>query len=151
MIQRVDQQYQLPLQLLRGAGCTINDMWDREFDAKVERTKYRPIASGKISVAEATGFLGLQLSLGLCILLQLNDYSQVLGISSLPLVVVYPLMKRITSLVCLPNISSCDLLSAICECESRRATGRMHAASSLPGTDDQLGCNHGMGIHPWVD
>lgn len=115
MILEVNQQH-LPLQLLRGAGCTINDMWDRKFDAKVERTKHRPIASGKMSLAEATGFLGLQLSLGLCILLQLNHYSQVLGVASIPLVAVYPLMKRITNLVCLPLMCSCDLLSAICEC-----------------------------------
>eukprot|EP00892_Ulva_mutabilis_P006971 jgi/Ulvmu1/4646/UM002_0377.1 len=84
--------------LLRGAGCTINDMWDRKVDAQVERTKYRPMAVGKVSMPQATAFLALQLGLGLVILLQLNPSSQILGVASLPLVAVYPLMKRITNL-----------------------------------------------------
>eukprot|EP00873_Tetraselmis_striata_P023849 jgi/Tetstr1/444113/TSEL_032012.t1 len=82
--------------LLRSAGCTVNDLWDRELDAKVERTKQRPLASGAITPAAAVGALGLQLLLGLGILLQLNDYSRLLGASSLLLVGSYPLMKRVT-------------------------------------------------------
>ncbi|KAM4808764.1 4-hydroxybenzoate polyprenyltransferase, mitochondrial isoform 1-T1 [Rhinophrynus dorsalis] len=82
--------------LMRGAGCTINDMWDRDFDRKVERTACRPIASGDISQFQSLLFLGGQLSLALCVLLCLNYYSIALGVASLSLVVTYPLMKRIT-------------------------------------------------------
>ncbi|GJW52753.1 4-hydroxybenzoate polyprenyltransferase, mitochondrial, partial [Tanacetum coccineum] len=82
--------------LLRGAGCTINDLIDRDIDTKVERTKSRPIASGALTPFQGVSFLGAQLLLGLGILLQLNDYSRVLGASSLLLVFSYPLMKRIT-------------------------------------------------------
>ncbi|KAI5639357.1 ubiA prenyltransferase family domain-containing protein [Phthorimaea operculella] len=69
--------------LMRGAGCTINDLWDRDVDAKVERTKDRPLVSGAVSTRQAVGFLAAQLGLALGILLQLNCYSVVLGASSL--------------------------------------------------------------------
>ncbi|CAD5328837.1 unnamed protein product [Arabidopsis thaliana] len=82
--------------LLRGAGCTINDLLDQDIDTKVDRTKLRPIASGLLTPFQGIGFLGLQLLLGLGILLQLNNYSRVLGASSLLLVFSYPLMKRFT-------------------------------------------------------
>ncbi|XP_028808579.1 4-hydroxybenzoate geranyltransferase 2 isoform X2 [Neltuma alba] len=82
--------------LLRGAGCTVNDLLDRDIDTKVERTKVRPIASGHLTPFQGLCFLGLQLLLGLGILLQLNNYSRVLGASSLLLVFSYPLMKRFT-------------------------------------------------------
>ncbi|KAI7895577.1 4-hydroxybenzoate polyprenyl transferase [Mucor mucedo] len=82
--------------IMRGAGCTINDLWDRDIDDKVERTKIRPITSGVISPKQAIGFLGLQLTAGLGILTQLNTYSILLGAASLSLVVTYPLMKRVT-------------------------------------------------------
>ncbi|OCH90722.1 4-hydroxybenzoate polyprenyl transferase [Obba rivulosa] len=82
--------------IMRGAGCTINDMWDRNFDKAVARTKDRPIAKGAITLPQATGFLGLQLSAGLAVLTQLNWYSIALGASSLSLVTIYPFMKRIT-------------------------------------------------------
>ncbi|XP_033973437.1 4-hydroxybenzoate polyprenyltransferase, mitochondrial [Trematomus bernacchii] len=82
--------------LMRGAGCTINDMWDKDFDKKVSRTATRPIASGEISQRQALVFLGGQLSLALCVLLCLNYYSIALGAASLSLVISYPLMKRIT-------------------------------------------------------
>lgn len=82
--------------VMRGAGCTINDMWDRDIDAKVERTKDRPLVNGDVSIKQALVFLGGQLSIGLLILLQLNWYSVFLGASSLGLVVSYPLMKRFT-------------------------------------------------------
>lgn len=83
--------------IMRGAGCTINDMWDAKIDAKVERTKSRPIASGTVSYKQATMFLGLQLACGLAILLNLNMYSIVLGTMALGPVFLYPLMKRITN------------------------------------------------------
>ncbi|XVE66322.1 hypothetical protein DITRI_Ditri08aG0071200 [Diplodiscus trichospermus] len=82
--------------LLRGAGCTINDLLDRDIDTMVERTKLRPIASGLLTPFKGICFLGFQLLLGLGILLQLNNYSRVLGASSLLLVFSYPLMKRFT-------------------------------------------------------
>ncbi|KAH9454578.1 hypothetical protein MJO28_007581 [Puccinia striiformis f. sp. tritici] len=82
--------------VMRGAGCTINDLWDRSIDKKVTRTQLRPLASGAISPSNAIGWLGIQLSIGLAILLQLNIYSILLGASSLSLVIIYPLMKRIT-------------------------------------------------------
>ncbi|XP_028824007.1 4-hydroxybenzoate polyprenyltransferase, mitochondrial [Denticeps clupeoides] len=82
--------------LMRGAGCTINDMWDRDFDKKVIRTAKRPLASGELSQFQALVFLGGQLSLSLGVLLCLNYYSIALGAASLSLVVTYPLMKRVT-------------------------------------------------------
>uniref|UniRef100_A0A8D0H3I3 4-hydroxybenzoate polyprenyltransferase, mitochondrial n=1 Tax=Sphenodon punctatus TaxID=8508 RepID=A0A8D0H3I3_SPHPU len=82
--------------LMRGAGCTINDMWDRDYDKKVTRTANRPIAAGEVSTFQSFGFLGGQLSLALCVLMCLNYYSIALGAASLSLVVTYPLMKRIT-------------------------------------------------------
>jgi len=82
--------------LMRGAGCTINDMWDRDFDKNVERTKTRPLARGDVTMREATAFLALQLSAALVVLLQLNWYSIILGASSLSIVITYPLMKRFT-------------------------------------------------------
>ncbi|ORX36298.1 UbiA prenyltransferase family-domain-containing protein [Kockovaella imperatae] len=82
--------------VMRGAGCTINDMWDQKFDKAVERTRWRPLANGDMTQFQALSFLGAQLSVGLLVLTQLNWYSIVLGASSLGLVVVYPFMKRIT-------------------------------------------------------
>ncbi|KGL97876.1 hypothetical protein N301_03954, partial [Charadrius vociferus] len=82
--------------LMRGAGCTINDMWDRDYDKKVARTASRPLAAGDISTFQSFVFLGGQLSLALGVLLCLNYYSIVLGAASLSLVITYPLMKRIT-------------------------------------------------------
>mmetsp|Transcript_61950 Transcript_61950/g.146800 ORF Transcript_61950/g.146800 Transcript_61950/m.146800 type:complete len:292 (-) Transcript_61950:22-897(-) len=80
--------------VMRGAGCTINDMWDHDIDAKVARTRTRPLADGTLTQMDALRFLGLQLSAGLAILLSLNTYSVMLGAASMALVVVYPLMKR---------------------------------------------------------
>jgi len=82
--------------VMRSAGCTINDMWDKDFDGKVERTADRPIASGEISPFHALVFLGSQLTVGLGILCQLNPLSIALGASSMVLVVAYPLAKRFT-------------------------------------------------------
>jgi 4-hydroxybenzoate polyprenyltransferase len=82
--------------LMRGAGCTYNDIVDREFDGRVERTATRPIPSGAVSVRGAAIFLGLQLLLALIVLLQLNLVAILLGVASLALVATYPFMKRIT-------------------------------------------------------
>ncbi|XP_046394395.1 4-hydroxybenzoate polyprenyltransferase, mitochondrial [Ischnura elegans] len=82
--------------VMRGAGCTINDMWDKDIDEKVHRSKNRPLVIGALSQSDALVFLAGQLGLGLLILLQLNWYSVMLGASSLGLVVIYPLMKRVT-------------------------------------------------------
>jgi 4-hydroxybenzoate polyprenyltransferase len=82
--------------VMRGAGCTVNDLWDRDFDAKVARTISRPIAYGDINVRQALVFLVAQLLVGLAILLQLNQASWIMGVSVLALVFTYPLFKRVT-------------------------------------------------------
>lgn len=82
--------------IMRGAGCTINDMWDRDIDGKVVRTLDRPLVSGDLDMKKAWMFLAAQLSFGLAVLMQLNWYSVFLGASSLGLVITYPLMKRYT-------------------------------------------------------
>lgn len=82
--------------LMRGAGCTINDLWDRDFDRRVERTKSRPIASGEITPKQAVAWGAIQLSLSFLILIQLQTPAIVLGVMSLIPVVIYPLMKRYT-------------------------------------------------------
>eukprot|EP00597_Dinobryon_sp_UTEXLB2267_P006008 CAMPEP_0170079676 /NCGR_PEP_ID=MMETSP0019_2-20121128/15995_1 /TAXON_ID=98059 /ORGANISM="Dinobryon sp., Strain UTEXLB2267" /LENGTH=250 /DNA_ID=CAMNT_0010293247 /DNA_START=232 /DNA_END=984 /DNA_ORIENTATION=- len=82
--------------IMRGAGCTINDIWDRDFDKHVARTKCRPLASGVLTVPQALAFLSVQLSAGLAVLVTFNTNSIILGFMSMPLVVVYPLMKRFT-------------------------------------------------------
>uniref|UniRef100_A0A336KI87 4-hydroxybenzoate polyprenyltransferase, mitochondrial n=1 Tax=Culicoides sonorensis TaxID=179676 RepID=A0A336KI87_CULSO len=82
--------------LMRGAGCTINDMLDRDIDAKVDRTKFRPLVKRTISTFDTWNFLATQLGLSLVILLQFNWNSIILGASCLGLVITYPLMKRVT-------------------------------------------------------
>ena len=82
--------------VMRGAGCTINDMMDRRFDRHVARTACRPLAAGTVSMGRALIFLGLQLSLGLGVLLLLSQEVWLLGIVGLGLAAVYPLMKRWT-------------------------------------------------------
>jgi 4-hydroxybenzoate polyprenyltransferase len=82
--------------VMRGAGCTYNDIVDRDIDAQVARTRARPIPSGAVSVKRAWAFLAAQCLIGLGILLQLNRFSIVLGAASLALVAIYPFMKRIT-------------------------------------------------------
>ncbi len=82
--------------LMRGAGCVVNDMWDREMDRKVTRTAGRPLASGALRMRQAAAFLAVLLALGFVILLQLNPLSVALGVGSLVLVVTYPLAKRVT-------------------------------------------------------
>jgi len=81
---------------MRGAGCTWNDIVDRDLDARVERTRSRPIPSGQVSVASAATFLVLQALVGLAVLLQFNRFTVGVGFASLAVVAVYPFMKRIT-------------------------------------------------------
>jgi 4-hydroxybenzoate polyprenyltransferase len=81
---------------MRGAGCTWNDIVDRDLDTRVERTRSRPIPSGQVSVAAAAAFLGLQALIGLAVLLQFNRYTVLVGLASLVVVAVYPFMKRVT-------------------------------------------------------
>ena len=96
---------QLPLTLalflagafvMRGAGCTWNDITDRDLDAQVERTRSRPIPAGQVSVKQAAVFLVFQALIGLTVLLQFNRFAVMTGIASLLIVAVYPFMKRIT-------------------------------------------------------
>ena len=82
--------------LMRGAGCVVNDLWDRDLDRQVERTAGRPLASGALRARHALVFLALVLAAALLILLQLNRTAQVLGVASLIPVVLYPLAKRVT-------------------------------------------------------
>jgi 4-hydroxybenzoate polyprenyltransferase len=81
---------------MRGAGCTWNDIVDRDLDAKVERTRSRPIPSGQVSVRAAALFLVAQALVGLAVLLQFNAFTIWTGIASLGVVAIYPFMKRIT-------------------------------------------------------
>ena len=82
--------------LMRSAGCILNDIVDRDLDKKVERTKKRPVASGKVSVSEAFIYIIFLCLVALLILLQFNLLTIILGISSMTLVFTYPFMKRIT-------------------------------------------------------
>lgn len=82
--------------LMRGAGCTYNDIVDRDYDAAVARTATRPIPSGQVSPRQAVLFLCLQLTAALIVLLQFNVFTIALAAGSLVLVFAYPFMKRIT-------------------------------------------------------
>jgi len=82
--------------LMRGAGCVVNDMWDRDLDRKVTRTASRPLASGALRMRHAAMFLVVLLAASLMILLALDPLAQVLGVASLLLVALYPLAKRVT-------------------------------------------------------
>ena len=81
---------------MRGAGCTLNDIADRDYDGKVARTRLRPIPSGRVSVLRAAIFMGIQLAIGAAILFSLNRTSILLGVAVLALIGTYPYMKRIT-------------------------------------------------------
>lgn len=81
---------------MRGAGSTFNDIVDRKIDRRVERTRDRPIASGRVSVRAAVLFLGLQMAVGAAVLFSLNAFSIGLGLGSLLIVVLYPFAKRVT-------------------------------------------------------
>jgi 4-hydroxybenzoate polyprenyltransferase len=82
--------------VMRGAGCTWNDLVDRDIDARVERTRSRPIPSGQIRVRAAFVFLFAQALVGLLVLVQFNRFAIGLGVASLAVVAIYPFMKRVT-------------------------------------------------------
>ena len=82
--------------VMRGAGCVVNDMWDRDMDRQVTRTAGRPLASGALRLRHALWFVAALLAAGLLILLQLGRLAQLLGVASLVLVALYPLAKRVT-------------------------------------------------------
>jgi len=82
--------------VMRGAGCTLNDLIDRDFDAKVARTRTRPLPSGAVTPRQAAFFLVLQLAVGAAILASLDELAILLGFLVLLLVATYPLMKRVT-------------------------------------------------------
>jgi 4-hydroxybenzoate polyprenyltransferase len=82
---------------MRGAGCTYNDIVDRDIDASVERTRSRPLASGQVGLFGAVTWLVLQALIGLAVLLQFNLFTIGLGLASLVVVAAYPFMKRFTS------------------------------------------------------
>ena len=81
---------------MRGVGCVVNDMWDRRIDLRVERTSGRPLASGTVSLLQALLFLALLCLIGLGILVQLPQTAIMVGVASLPLIIIYPLAKRVT-------------------------------------------------------
>jgi len=82
--------------VMRGAGCTWNDITDRDLDALVERTRSRPIPAGQVSVRAAAVFLVVQALTGLMVLVQFNRFAIATGVASLLIVAIYPFMKRIT-------------------------------------------------------
>jgi 4-hydroxybenzoate polyprenyltransferase len=81
---------------MRGAGCTLNDIADRDYDGKVARTRLRPIPSGRVTVPQAVVFMAVQLAVGAAVLFSLNRMSITLGVAVLALIGTYPFMKRIT-------------------------------------------------------
>tara|TARA_Y100001936_G_scaffold88542_1_gene87036 strand:- start:715 stop:1629 length:915 start_codon:yes stop_codon:yes gene_type:complete len=82
--------------VMRGAGCTYNDIIDCDFDSKVSRTKSRPLPSGEVTLNKAIFFLGMLIIIGFLILSTLNNYAILVGVLSLILVFTYPFMKRVT-------------------------------------------------------
>jgi 4-hydroxybenzoate polyprenyltransferase len=83
---------------MRGAGCTFNDIIDRDLDRHVARTRNRPLPAGDVTVFQAVVLLGLLCFTGLAVLLQFNGFTIVLGASSLLVVAIYPFMKRVTGM-----------------------------------------------------
>ena len=81
---------------MRGAGCTYNDIVDRNYDASVARTARRPIPSGQVTVRQAQAFLVLLCLIGFAVLLQFNLFTVMLGAASLALIAIYPFTKRFT-------------------------------------------------------
>lgn len=82
--------------LMRGIGCTFNDIFDRDFDSKVERTRFRPLTSGQLSLRNALWFVVGQLAVCGLLLFAINAYSRWLAVALLPIIIVYPLCKRFT-------------------------------------------------------
>lgn len=82
--------------LMRSAGSTINDIWDRDFDKHVERTRFRPLTSGQVTLKQAIAFLIAQFALSASLLFFINSFSRWLALALVPLVIIYPLCKRFT-------------------------------------------------------
>lgn len=82
--------------LMRGIGCCFNDIFDRDIDSKVERTRFRPLTSGQLTLKNALWFVFAQLLVCAVLLLALNEYSRWLAVALVPIVIVYPLCKRFT-------------------------------------------------------
>ncbi len=82
---------------MRGAGCTYNDIVDRDIDDQVERTRSRPLPSGKVTTSQAVAFVVIQALIGFIVLVQFNGFAIAVGIASLVIVAIYPFMKRITN------------------------------------------------------
>jgi len=82
--------------VMRGAGCTYNDLIDRDLDAHVERTRGRPLPSGAVTPGQAVVFLVLQALAGGLVLIQFNGFTVVLGLTSLTVIALYPFAKRVT-------------------------------------------------------
>src|SRR5690606_35161441 len=82
--------------LMRGIGCCFNDIFDRDIDKKVERTRFRPLTSGQITLKNALWFVLAQLVVCAMLLLALNEYSRWLAVALMPIVIIYPLCKRFT-------------------------------------------------------
>ncbi|MDO9710509.1 4-hydroxybenzoate octaprenyltransferase [Paracraurococcus lichenis] len=81
---------------MRGAGCVVNDLWDRDIDRRVERTRGRPLASGAVTPVQALVFLAGLCLVGLLVLVQLNGAAILFGLCSLLPILLYPLAKRVT-------------------------------------------------------
>ncbi len=81
---------------MRGAGCTINDMADRDLDARVARTRNRPLASGRVSMRRAALFVAAQMLVGLLVLVSMDAGTALLAVASVPIVLAYPFAKRVT-------------------------------------------------------
>ena len=82
--------------LMRSAGCIVNDIFDKNFDSKVERTKNRPIASGDISIKLGLFYVLILCGIAFIVLIQFNFFTIILALGSMPLAFAYPLMKRFT-------------------------------------------------------
>ncbi len=82
--------------VMRGAGCTYNDICDRDLDALVARTRDRPLPAGEVTVLQAGLFMAALLAIGLAVLINFNNFAIGVGVASLTLVFTYPLMKRVT-------------------------------------------------------
>ncbi|WP_099431040.1 4-hydroxybenzoate octaprenyltransferase [Pseudomonas mosselii] len=88
--------FSLGATIMRGAGCTVNDCFDRKFDAEVRRTRSRPLACGSLSLSQAAALLFLQLMTAASLLIWLTPESRILAIGCLPMMMIYPLLKRVT-------------------------------------------------------
>ena len=132
---------------MRAAGCTVNDMWDHRLDRQVERSRYRPLAAGVLNLDQAAAFLVAQCGISGLVLLQLNPFTQLLGVSSFLLAVAYPLSKRVTDWVRPLAFCACEgCFTALCICWQNRRTGClapcMHACMSSNAVRCNAVCMH---------